>query len=64
MSNGEPDEKAGYRTPHIHFRVSKRGFKELSTQMYFAGEGLNEPDIVLKDVPVAERPRVVLAPRA
>ena len=57
---GQPDASKGYRTPHIHFRVSKRGFRELSTQMYFEGEKLNESDLVLKRVPEAERPRVVI----
>ena len=61
MGSGEADEDAGYRTPHLHFRVSKRGFNELSTQMYFAGEALNGKDGVLRRVPEAERPRVVIA---
>lgn len=60
--DGKPDESRGYRTPHIHFRVSKRGFEELSTQMYFAGEALNATDTVLKRVPEAGRTKVVLAP--
>jgi protocatechuate 3,4-dioxygenase beta subunit len=59
--DGQPDASKGYRTPHIHFRVSKRGFRELATQMYFEGEKLNESDLVLKRVPEAERPRVVIA---
>jgi protocatechuate 3,4-dioxygenase beta subunit len=42
--------------------VSKRGYRELSTQMYFAGESLNAADIVLNRVPEAERPRVVISP--
>ena len=58
---GTADESAGYRTPHIHFRVSRRGYSELTTQMYFAGEALNDADIVLKRVPQAERPKVVIA---
>lgn len=58
--DGAPDDSAGYRTPHIHFRISRRGYTELSTQMYFAGEALNDADIVLKRVPPAERPRVVI----
>jgi len=57
-----PDERRGYRTPHIHFRVSKRGYRELSTQMYFAGESLNGSDLVLNKVPAAERSRVVISP--
>jgi protocatechuate 3,4-dioxygenase beta subunit len=40
--DGEADARVGYRTPHLHFRVSKRGYRELSTQMYFAGEALND----------------------
>jgi len=50
------------RTPHIHFRVSKRGRGEFATQMYFAGEALNEKDVLLRDVPEAERPRLVIKP--
>jgi protocatechuate 3,4-dioxygenase beta subunit len=59
---GKPDESAGYRTRHIHFRVSKRGYVEFTTQMYFAGEQLNDKDALLMRVPVAERPRLVIAP--
>lgn len=59
---GQPDERAGYRTPHLHFRVSKRGFVELSTQMYFAGEKLNDTDIVLSRIASPERPKVVITP--
>jgi protocatechuate 3,4-dioxygenase beta subunit len=58
--DGEPDASKGYRTPHIHFRVSKRGYRELSTQMYFEGEKLNDVDLVLNRVSEAERPRVVI----
>jgi protocatechuate 3,4-dioxygenase beta subunit len=58
--DGQPDERLGYRTPHIHFRVSRRGFRELSTQMYFAGESLNAADIVLQAVPQSERPLLVI----
>lgn len=39
------------RPPHIHFKVSKRGFFELTTQMYFANEALNDTDGILNDVP-------------
>jgi protocatechuate 3,4-dioxygenase beta subunit len=60
---GEADTRSGFRTPHLHFRVSKRGHRELSTQMYFAGEALNERDAVLARVPASERPRVVVAPQ-
>lgn len=62
--DGQPDEQAGWRTPHIHFRVEKPGYRELSTQMYFAGEALNEKDIVLADLPREEWPKVIIAGRA
>lgn len=48
------------RPPHIHFKVSRRGYRELTTQMYFAGEPLNEGDRLLQDVPAAERGRLVV----
>jgi protocatechuate 3,4-dioxygenase, beta subunit len=59
---GKPDQQAGYRTPHIHFRFSKRGYQKLATQMYFAGEELNDVDVVLQRVAAEARSRVVIAP--
>ena len=59
---GGPDESAGYRTRHIHFRVSKRGHVEFTTQMYFAGEELNHAHALLSRVPAAERHKIVIAP--
>ena len=32
------------RTPHIHFRIIGPGFEPLTTQMYLAGQPLNERD--------------------
>jgi protocatechuate 3,4-dioxygenase beta subunit len=49
------------RPPHIHFRVSRRGYHELTTQMYFAGEELNERDRLLQSVPEADRGLLVVA---
>lgn len=48
------------RPPHIHFKVARRGFKELTTQMYFAGHPLNGPDRILDAVPEAERGQLVV----
>ncbi len=36
------------RPPHIHFKVSKLGYVELITQMYFPGHELNEKDHLYK----------------
>lgn len=52
------------RPPHIHFKISRLGFHDLVTQMYFAGNPLNEQDLILRNVPPAERSLVVVAFRA
>ncbi|MBI4042549.1 MAG: hypothetical protein HY391_03625 [Deltaproteobacteria bacterium] len=36
------------RPSHIHFKIQKRGFLELITQMYFAGDPLNDKDLILQ----------------
>lgn len=56
-----PAENDWMRPPHIHFKVSKRGYHELTTQMYFAGHALNEKDAILQELPEAERGKVVVA---
>ena len=43
-----PATKLWTRPPHIHFKVSKAGYFELSTQMYFPHHPLNEADLLLK----------------
>jgi protocatechuate 3,4-dioxygenase, beta subunit len=48
------------RPPHIHFKVSRKGYRELITQMYFAGEALNDRDLILQDLPPQERKEVVV----
>lgn len=49
------------RPPHIHFKVARRGFDELTTQMYFAGEALNDVDRLLQRVPERERASLIVA---
>ena len=46
------------RPPHIHFKISRRGYHELTTQMYFANEKLNEKDRLL--LAVDEKARKLL----
>jgi len=36
------------RPPHIHFKVAKRGYVELVTQMYFPDQELNNVDLLLQ----------------
>ena len=47
------------RPPHIHFRVSKRGYLELVTQMYFEGQELNRSDLLLMRKSEMERQSMV-----
>ena len=51
-----------WRTPHIHFRVSRRGYHEVVTQMYFEGEKLNETDSVLAESSEEEQSQLILTP--
>ena len=52
------------RTPHIHFALSGRGFDRFTTQMYVAGEPLNDRDFVLSSIrDPAARQRVIVALR-
>tara|TARA_R110002051_G_scaffold237694_1_gene298520 strand:- start:161 stop:1201 length:1041 start_codon:yes stop_codon:yes gene_type:complete len=49
-----------WRTPHIHFKVAKRGFHELITQMYFEEEKeLNEKDAFASGLSDIEKSQVI-----
>lgn len=61
---GGPENPDLWRTPHIHFKVSRRGYHEIITQMYFTGEKLNDADIVLAELPEADRAQFILSPTA
>lgn len=37
----------GNRARHIHFKIAKRGYHELTTQIYFSGEDRNKTDGIL-----------------
>jgi protocatechuate 3,4-dioxygenase beta subunit len=47
------------RPPHIHFKVSKRGFAKLTTQMYFPGQTLNDSDQLLMRKSAEEAARMI-----
>jgi protocatechuate 3,4-dioxygenase beta subunit len=48
------------RPPHIHFKVSHKDYEPLTTQMYFAGESLNDADRLLQSVPEEERELLIV----
>jgi protocatechuate 3,4-dioxygenase beta subunit len=55
-----PADTGWTRPPHIHFKVAALGHRELVTQMYFKGDPLNDADLILGDIPPAERAGVVV----
>jgi len=57
-----PASNTWHRPPHIHFKVSKKGYVELITQMYFPGHELNDSDRLLKRKNKDER-RLMIASR-
>ncbi len=60
----DAEDPEDWRTPHIHFRVSRRGYHEIVTQMYFPGEKLNDSDIVLAELPTEDRGQFIITPQA
>jgi protocatechuate 3,4-dioxygenase beta subunit len=55
-----PVEPGWQRPPHVHFKVARRGYHELTTQMYFAGNALNDIDRLLLAVPEGDRAQLVV----
>jgi protocatechuate 3,4-dioxygenase beta subunit len=55
-----PADKNWRRPPHVHFKVSKLGYVELITQMYFKGETLNEKDLILKRLKPTDQSKVIV----
>jgi len=55
MPGAYPASGAWIRPPHIHFKISKPGYRTLTTQMYFPDEKLNNSDLLLNAKRPAER---------
>lgn len=55
-----PADTDWMRPAHIHFRVAKRGYKELITQMYFEGDQYNDKDLILNQIPASQRGSVIV----
>jgi protocatechuate 3,4-dioxygenase beta subunit len=47
------------RPPHIHYKVHKWGFNELTTQLYFSGQDYNASDRILQQIPPDKQDLVV-----
>jgi protocatechuate 3,4-dioxygenase beta subunit len=48
------------RPPHIHFRITRLGYRDLVTQMYFKGNAYNDRDLILRQIPKEERNSVIV----
>lgn len=55
MPGAYPASGSWIRPPHVHFKVSKPGFRVLTTQMYFPDEKLNHSDLLLSAKSPTER---------
>ncbi|MDX2246993.1 MAG: protocatechuate 3,4-dioxygenase [Bacteroidia bacterium] len=47
------------RTRHIHFKISRKGYHEMVTQMYFEGEEQNATDSLLNQLTHEEQQRLI-----
>ena len=47
------------RPPHIHFKVTKKGYVEIITQMYFPDHELNAPDLLLNKKSEKEQAQMI-----
>ena len=54
-----PADANWIRPPHIHFKVAAPGFRSLTTQLYFAGDPLNDKDRILRAIPADVRQLVI-----
>ncbi len=54
----------GFRTPHIHYKVWRRGYHELTTQMYFEGEKKNAEDTLYNKLSKAEQSQLTVSFKA
>ncbi len=54
-----PAEEGWVRPPHIHYKVARRGYKEITTQLYFKGDPLNDTDRLILEVPEPERTSLI-----
>jgi protocatechuate 3,4-dioxygenase beta subunit len=52
------------RPPHLHFKVARRGYHEMITQMLFAGHELNAADRLLQSLDAEEQEHVLVTAAA
>jgi protocatechuate 3,4-dioxygenase beta subunit len=55
-----PATNSWMRPAHIHMKVHRRGYEELTTQVYFKGDRYNNGDRILQSLSPAERRSVIV----
>lgn len=55
-----PATETWMRPSHVHVKVEKRGYHELTTQMYFAGDPHNDTDRILQALSREEQKKLVV----
>jgi len=55
MPGAYPASGTWVRPPHIHLKISKPGYRALTTQIYFPDQELNKTDLLLKHKSAVER---------
>ena len=60
MPGRYPAGRGWIRPSHIHFKVAGPAHRELTTQMYFAGDRYLESDFIVHDLSPEERQRVIV----
>ncbi|WP_292993122.1 protocatechuate 3,4-dioxygenase [Nitrosomonas sp.] len=59
MPGAYPASGTWIRPPHIHLKISKQGYRALTTQMYFPGEKLNKTDLLLNAKSATEKSAMI-----
>ena len=59
MPGAYPAAQNWRRPPHIHFRIQKLGYEQLTTQMYFPGHELNNSDLLIARKQPREREAMI-----
>jgi protocatechuate 3,4-dioxygenase beta subunit len=55
-----PADVDWWRPAHIHYKVTRLGYHELITQLYFEGDPYNDADKILGSLPVQQREQVIM----
>ncbi len=55
-----PADEGWDRPPHVHFKITRKGYAELVTQMYFKNNPLNDVDQILQSLKKTDQDKLVV----